>query len=78
MLFVKGYIIEKKEKGGTKWEKAEEVVGDECKGTVKYLEEGQEYEFRVRGVNKAGPGEPSEASKPLIAKPRFREFLPFT
>jgi len=40
------------------------------------LTEGEEYEFRIIAVNKGGPGEPSEPSRPVIAKPRFRKFIP--
>ncbi|XP_023214551.1 twitchin-like [Centruroides sculpturatus] len=68
------YIIEKKEKGSPRWEKAAEVPGDQTKGTAPFLDDGKEYEFRVIAVNKAGPSEPSETSKPIVAKPRFRKF----
>lgn len=69
---ITSYIIEKKEKGSPRgWEKAAEVPGDQTKGTAPYLEEGKEYEFRIVAVNKAGPGEPSDASKSIVAKPRF-------
>lgn len=53
------------------WEKALEVDGGKTKATVPNLIEGEEYEFRVVAVNKGGPGEPSDASKSVIAKPRF-------
>ena len=69
---ITGYIIEKKEKGSPKWVKAAEVKGPNCKGRADNLEEGQQYEFRVRAINDAGPGEPSKASKSIIAKPRKR------
>ncbi|XP_025833492.1 twitchin isoform X4 [Agrilus planipennis] len=67
---ITGYIIEKREKGSPKWTKAAEVGPHETKGTADNLDEGVEYEFRVRAVNAAGPGEPSQASKSVITKPR--------
>ncbi|KAF2885739.1 hypothetical protein ILUMI_20443 [Ignelater luminosus] len=67
---ITGYIIEKRPKHGI-WEKAAEVPGNTTKGTVPNLTEGEEYEFRVIAVNKGGQSEPSEASLPVIAKPRF-------
>lgn len=66
---VEKYIIEKKDKHG-KWAKAVEVPADQNKATVPDLIEGEEYQFRVVAVNKAGPGEPSEPSDRVIAKPR--------
>lgn len=73
---IEKYIIEKKPRFG-QWEKALEVPGDSKYATVPGLQEGQEYEFRLVAVNKAGPSDPSDASVPVIAKPRFREYLFF-
>lgn len=42
-----------------------------CKARVTGLQEGQTYKFRVRAVNKAGPSEPSDSTKPHVAKARF-------
>ncbi len=50
---------------------ANEFPGDATSGTVTGLKEGTQYEFRIKAINKAGPGEPSEATKPIIAKSRF-------
>lgn len=38
------------------------------------LKEGNTYQFRVRAKNKAGPGEPSDATEPHVAKARFCKF----
>lgn len=70
---VEKYIIEKKSKHSPTWEKAAEVPGDATKGVAPNLTEGEEYEFRVVAVNKAGPGEPSDPSKSVVAKPRHRK-----
>lgn len=71
---ITGYIIEMKDRFGTTFVKAAEVEGRVCTGTVTRLEEGNQYQFRVRAVNKAGPGEPSEATNPHTAKARWREY----
>jgi len=50
------------------WIKAAEVIGDVNSGIVPGLTEGNQYEFRVRAVNKAGPGEASEPTLPHLAR----------
>lgn len=72
---ITGYIIEKRDKFNPYWEKCAEVEGNVTKGKVKDLIEGTPYEFRIRAVNKAGPGEPSEASKIHVARPKNRKFI---
>lgn len=67
---ITGYIIEVKKKYGP-WEMAATVPGNQTTATVPNLQEGEEYEFRIIAVNKAGNGEPSDASSPQIAKARF-------
>lgn len=60
-----------KDKFSKEWVKKKKVPASETSATIDDLKEGQQYEFRVRAVNKAGPGEPSDATKPIIAKCRF-------
>lgn len=68
---ITGYIIEYKDKFGKEWIKGKEIEGNVLQGTIDGLKEGQQYEFRIRAVNKGGPGEPSDPTKPIIAKSRF-------
>lgn len=67
---ITAYVIEKREPETGKWFKAAEVQGADCKATVPHLDENTEYEFRVRAVNAAGPGDASKASEIIITKPR--------
>lgn len=60
-----------KGKNDSKFVKAAEVMGDTRKGKVPKLEEGNTYQFRIRAINKAGVGEPSEATVPHTARARF-------
>lgn len=55
------------------WVRGTEIQGDVLEGTMPELKEGNQFEFRVRAVNKAGPGEPSDPTDPICAKHRFRE-----
>lgn len=64
---IKGYIVEMKPTGGD-WSEAtsEPVLNTEF--TVPHLKEGQEYQFRVKAVNEAGPGAPSSPTSPVVAE----------
>ncbi|XP_037071182.1 twitchin-like [Pollicipes pollicipes] len=67
---IQKYIIEKKNKKSGEWEKACEVPGSQLTGKVDDLVERDEYQFRVKAVNKAGPGNPSEPTDYHIVKHR--------
>ncbi|CAF1068172.1 unnamed protein product, partial [Rotaria sordida] len=69
---VKGYIIERREKAGKKREWTKINRGDIHKDT-NFVDENvtanKEYEYRISAVNEAGPGEPSESSGSIAARP---------
>ncbi|XP_069132541.1 twitchin-like isoform X9 [Argopecten irradians] len=65
---IRGYVVEKREKGDDKWTKATygEVPDNEC--ICKGLQDGKEYEFRVAAVNDAGPGDFAMTSDAIMAR----------
>lgn len=63
------YIVEKRETSRIMWSIVSEKLVD-CIVNVPRLIQGNEYIFRVRGVNKYGIGDPLE-SEPVIAKNAF-------
>ncbi|CAG5133824.1 unnamed protein product, partial [Candidula unifasciata] len=66
---ITSYVLEKKEKGDQKWTKANLTEILDTEFTVKGLQEGKEYEFRVAAVNNAGIGDFSEGSGNIKAQP---------
>lgn len=63
------YIVEKRESSRIMWSIISEKLED-CIVSVSRLIKGNEYIFRVRGVNKYGVGDPLE-SEPVIAQNSF-------
>ena len=64
--------MQMRDKEGRQWVDVAKVPGDRTVAKVTDgIQEGHEYEFRIVAVNKAGPGEPSDTSKSVVAKPRF-------
>lgn len=47
----------------------------ETEATIKGLQEGKEYEFRVAAVNKAGIGKWSQTEKAIEARPPDCKFI---
>lgn len=72
---VEKYIVERSDKSGRRWSKIATVPSSEGKSTFAFVDdtvvEGNEYCYRVRAVNKAGPGDPSDHGKAfkITAKP---------
>ncbi|VDK40424.1 unnamed protein product, partial [Cylicostephanus goldi] len=66
---IEQYIVEKKDRYGD-WVPCATVDGKTTKATAGNLVAGETYQFRVKAVNKAGPGKPSEPTGPIVAKPR--------
>eukprot|EP00062_Callorhinchus_milii_P025727 gi/632987019/ref/XP_007910562.1/ PREDICTED: immunoglobulin superfamily member 22 [Callorhinchus milii] len=67
-----GYIVERRKKGSNVWVPASKEPIQGTKFTAGGLVEDMEYEFRVTAVNRAGPGIPSSASIPVMAKDPIR------
>lgn len=76
---ITGYLVEKKRVGSDVWEPATAdglpVIGTSAKITEGLVEDA-DYEFRVRAVNAAGPGDPSIPSDLVkVAKKKGKEDL---
>ncbi|XP_062329492.1 immunoglobulin-like and fibronectin type III domain-containing protein 1 [Osmerus eperlanus] len=64
-----GYNLEKRKKGSNMWSPVN--IGETIKEThysVKDVQEGAAYEFRVTAINLSGPGEPSPPSETVFAR----------
>jgi len=64
--------VEKCEEGSSIWEKVPGIVSGNAH-TVKDLEPGKKYKFRVKAENMYGVGEPIETERAILAKNPFGE-----
>jgi len=63
---MQSYIVAMKPTGGD-WKVINVDPVREPKMVVQDLTELQEYQFKVKAINHAGPGAPSTASRPIVA-----------
>ena len=64
-----GYNIEKRDTYHTKWVKDNITPVPETTYKVTTMTEGINYEFRVKAVNKVGPGKPSPVARSPVYPP---------
>ena len=71
-LEITGYLVEYREAVRRSWQKAGTVSATEGRQfTVKALDKGQQYYFRVAAENGAGVGEFAELTQSVTAKSQF-------
>lgn len=66
---IEGYIVEKKDKFSPRWTEVTKEPIQDTAFKVRDLKEGEEAEFRVTAINKAGTSRPSEAAKLVFKVP---------
>ena len=72
---VDGYVIEMAEGDSENFVEVAKVNGYTCKFEVTNLQDGQKYNFRVKGENRAGTSERcAQLDKPAIASAVGKEF----
>ena len=70
---ITGYVVERSLAASARWLRVNKQAVAELKLKVEELVEDNEYIFRVIAENKVGPGEPSQPSKPVMARYPWRK-----
>ena len=69
------YIVEVKSAAVTRWTPVTKDAIKHTEYSVNKLSKGEQYEFRVIAVNKAGQGKPSDSCKPTKAETPIGKFI---
>lgn len=72
---VTGYLVEKLDKATGRWVPTGRTTEPEIE--IKGLQDGHEYEFRVKALNEEGESEPLVTDGSIIAKNPYGTFLSF-
>ena len=71
---ITGYVVERSLAGSERWLKVNKQPVSELKLKAEDLVEDNEYAFRAVAQNKVGPGEPSQPTKPVMARDPWRKY----
>lgn len=68
---ITAYQVEKLDLATGRWVPIGKVPGDDLEMDVKGLQEGHEYQFRVKAINEEGESEPLDSTGSIVAKNPF-------
>lgn len=72
---ITGYQVEKLDKSTGRWVPVGRTGPNDTEIDVKGLQEGHDYEFRVKAINEEGESEPLVTDRSITAKNPFGKFL---
>ena len=72
-----GYVIEKSLEGSDIWEKCPGIF-IQPKATIKHLDEGKAFRFRVKAENIYGEGESLDTKTAIVVKPPYGKLITLT
>lgn len=61
-----GYVVEKRMEGEADYEFDHQTTDSDCRTVVSKLENDMNWQFRVKAVNRVGPGRPSEPTEEVL------------
>ena len=72
---ITGYIMLQKSRNDHEWIETNRISGNQRRGTVSGLIQGEHYQFRIIAVTKDGLSQPSHPSNEREARARFSKYI---
>ena len=72
---ITGYIIEQKSRNEHEWIETKRIAGNQTRGIVSGLIQGEHYQFRITALTTDGLSQPGHPSSERKARARFSKYF---